>query len=77
MHAGHMQVTCLTIHLLECVHEVVRVLEADEAIPLRLLAVLVPHNLGLEEGGVLPEGPGQDLVIHVIGKVTTEDPVVI
>ena len=66
-----------TVHLSHCLHEVVRVLEADKAVAFGLLGVSVPDDLCLQEAGELGEGPCKSVIVYIITKVTTEDPKVI
>lgn len=63
----------LTVHLPHGSDVVIGVLEADKAVALGLACAFVPHNLGFQVGGVAAECPCQDVVIHLIAKVSTED----
>ena len=67
----------LTVHLPHGAHIVIGVLEADEAVTLCFACALVPHHFGLQEGRVAAEGSCQDVIVHLVTKVTTEDPEVI
>lgn len=71
------KIKVLTIHLPHGAHIVIRVLEADKAIALCFARPLVPDHFGLQEGGVAAEGTCQDVIVHLIAEVTTEDPEVI
>ena len=67
----------LTVHLSHGLYEVVWVLETDETIALCFLGPLVPDDLGLEERGVLGEGPRQEIIIDIVAKITNKYPKVI
>ena len=54
-----------------------RVFEADETESFGLFSVLVSHDLSLKEGGVVSECSCQCVLIDVIPKVSTEDPVIV
>lgn len=69
--------TALTIHLTHGTHIVTGVLKADEAITLGLACALVTDHLSLKEGWEAAEGSGQDVIIHFVAQVPTEDPEVI
>ena len=69
--------TALTIHLTHGAHIVTGVLKADEAITLGLARALVADHLSLKEGWEAAEGSGQDVIVHLIAQVSTEDPEVI
>ena len=60
----------LTIHLSHGIHEVLGVLETDEAVSLGLLGVLVSDDLGLEEGGEPGEAPSEGVIVYIVSKVT-------
>lgn len=67
----------LTIHLPHGAYIVIRVLEAHKAVALCFACPLVPDHLGLQEGRVAAEGTCQDVVVHLVAKVTTKDAEVI
>lgn len=67
----------LTIHLSHGPDIVIWILEADKAIAFCLASAFVSDNFGLQEGRVTAEGTGQDVVVHLIAQVTTEDPEII
>lgn len=66
-----------TIHLTHGAHVVAGVLEADEAVALGLACALVTDHLGLKEGWEAAEGACQDVIVHLIAQIPTEDPEVI
>ena len=69
--------TALTVHLTHGAHIVTGVLKADKAITLGLACALVANNLSLKEGWEAAEGSGQDVIVHLVAQVPTEDPEVI
>lgn len=69
--------TSLTIHLAHGTHIVTGVLEADKAIALGFACALVTDHLSLKEGRETAEGSCQDVIVHLIAQIPTEDPEVI
>ena len=67
----------LTVHFSHGSYVVVRVLKADKTVALCLPCALVPHHLRFQEGWVAAECTRQDVIVHLIAKVTTEDPEII
>lgn len=66
-----------TIHLTHGAHIVAGVLKADEAIALGFARALVADHLSLKEGWEAAEGSCQDVIIHLIAQIPTEDSEVI
>lgn len=71
------EASSLTIHLPHGAHIVTGVLEADKAIALGFACALVTDHLSLKEGWETAEGSGQDVIVHLIAQIPTEDPEVI
>lgn len=66
-----------TIHLTHGAYIVARVLKADKAIALGLARALVADHLSFKEGWEAAEGACQDVIIHLIAQISTEDPEII
>lgn len=67
----------LTIHLTHGSYIVAGVLKANEAIALGLACALVTDHFSLKEGWEAAEGACQDVIIHLIAQIPTEDPEII
>lgn len=67
----------LTIHLTHGAHIVAGVLKANKAIALGLACALVTDHFCLKEGWEAAEGTCQDVIIHLVTQIPTEDPEVI
>lgn len=65
------------IHLTHGAHVVTGVLKANEAIALCLARAFVADHLSLKEGWETTEGACQDVIVHLIAQISTEDPEVI
>lgn len=63
----------LTVHFFHRPNEVLRVLEADETVPLALARPLVPDHFGTLEGGILVERARQQLIVDVVAEIAAKD----